>query len=579
MFCFLVVFAFCKVELDVSFYKNLIDSVPGQYKRYWEWFFAFSQVPRQSWNHKYAAPQIRKWLLEMGLPESSITIDGAPNVLARIPASPGLENSPSVCLQAHMDVALHYTAEKLPYKVNLVNDWFIANESLLGADDGVGTAWQLLTAEERDEFKHGPIELLFTSDEEVGLVGMDYLPGPENLTHGLRSKSIINIDFFDSDKMAISSAGSIRFELNGKRNVSKVSKDTHKRIDFSVLNMIGGHSGMNMINGRPTPHDWCSRMLAELIENDISFRIGYFITGDSYNVLPVNGKVSIAVSKDNANKAESIISATFANLQLQYAALQLSQATYQIKSQEIEEDYVSLNEEDSVQLVDSVINMFHGVLYYVVDAIYTSQNVARVVFNATEEKMSFHVMPRTHIKGHLDYLRRRMSSFSRVFLFNKPIEHSNNDPWVGNQKANVFTKFREGYKHISGEEIKPVVFHAGIEAGKFQTRGYTDADVINFGADTINAHTIGEGVKVSTTNTKTDVLREFLKLFGDPTYQPQKPTPTSTHQPKNENSLVTILSVICISLTIIIVIIGFSYFSLKRQYSQINEGSNAMLLG
>ena len=150
--------------------------------------------------------------------------------------------------------------------------------------------------------------------------------------------------------------------------------------------------------------------------------------------------------------------------------------------------------------------MFHGILYFVDDAIYTSQNVAKIIFNVEEDGRgltTFKVMPRTHIKGHLDYVRQKMRSFMRVFNFTGYLEEASSDPWFGNQEADIFKTFRESYEIITGSEIKPVVFHAGVEAGKFATRGYTDAEVINFGADTLNAHTIGESVRNSTTNTKT----------------------------------------------------------------------------
>ena len=510
-----------KAKLNVTYYQHLIDTVPDKYKRYWEWFFAFSQIPRQSHNHKYAPPAVVKWLKELGIPESSITIDEGPNVLARIPASPGYESSPTVCIQAHMDVAMHNKAEDVPYRVNLVNDWFVANETLLGADDGVGIAWMFLTCEERDEFKHGPIELLFTADEEVGLLGMNYLPGPENATHGLKAKSIINIDFFDSDKMAVASAGSIRFRITGKRDVSAV-KDGYTRIDFSIKDMIGGHSGMNMINGRPTPQDWIARCLETVIENKTEIRIGNYESGDAGNVLPVNGQISLAVKSEDATKVKNMITEHYNLLKEQYTFLNLNKSTFEIKDTPITEDFLTLSAEDSIKFVDSIFSMFHGIIYYVDKAIYTSQNVAKIVFKVEngEGSTMFNVMPRTHIKGHLLYMRQKMQSFMRTFNFTEIVEESSSDPWFGNQEANIFKTFRESYKMIVGSEIEPVVFHAGIEAGRFAVRGYTDADVINFGADTVNAHTIGESVKVSTTNTKTDVLRLFLQKFADKNFKP-----------------------------------------------------------
>lgn len=504
-----------KANLNVSYYNHLWSSVPGKYKRYWEWFFAYSQVPRQSRHHDLITKATVDWLVEVGIPRESITIDEGPNVLARIPASKGLEDKPTICVQGHMDVALHNKAEDVPYRVivNKINgkNWFTANETLLGADDGFATALMLLIAEQRDDFQHGPIELLFTSDEEIGLVGMNFLPGPENKTHGLRANSIVNIDFFDANKMAIGTAGSIRFELRGNRSL--IDSPIKQTLKIMLTDMIGGHSGINMINGRITPQEYYMRFLGVLDNNKIEYYIQSYTSGDAANVLPSHGEMVIFVKPEDVEKAIKLITDEHKNIEAEYPN-NLGKSTLNFEKNTVTSGKC-LSKEDTQKFMDAVLALHHGIVYFVDTTIYTSQNIARIdlVPDGNSANVTIHIMPRTHIQRHLDFMRLKMKSFARTHGIAEIIEHSTSNPWFGDENSTLYKAFTESYKHINEADIQPVLFHAGTEAGRFAVRGYTNASVINFGSDIINAHTVGESIKISTTNKQVDVFFECLQRF------------------------------------------------------------------
>ncbi|EAY23499.1 Clan MH, family M20, peptidase T-like metallopeptidase [Trichomonas vaginalis G3] len=508
-----------KANLNVSFYNHLWSAVPKQYQRYWEWFFAYSQVPRQSRHHDLITDATVKWLEEVGIPKKDITIDDGPNVLARIPATKGYENIDTLCVQGHMDVALHASAEDVPYrvKVNEINgeNWFTATETLLGADDGFATALMLLIAEKRDEFVHGPLELLFTSDEEIGLVGMNFLPGPENTTHGLRANSIVNIDFFDSDKMASGTAGSIRFELRG--HYENQQKSDGQYFSIKIENMLGGHSGMNMINGRITPQEYFIRGLTKLQQEGYDYYVVNYTSGDAANVLPNHGKITLLLeaSKEGLKKPEDVITEEYKLIEQEYPG-KTGQLNFSFNSHKNQETLKCLSKESSQKFIDSIFALHHGIVYFSDTQIYTSENIARIDLVQGENiaNTTYHIMPRTHIKRHLDYMRMKMASFKRVHGIDAIIEHLTSEPWFYNKDSKLVKEFMAAYENVNRHPIKPVLFHAGTEAGRFAVRGYINASVINIGSDIINAHTVGESIKIETSNKQVDAFFQFMSRFA-----------------------------------------------------------------
>ncbi|NQU31876.1 MAG: M20/M25/M40 family metallo-hydrolase, partial [Bacteroidetes bacterium] len=170
----------------------------------WQYFKEVLEIPRPSKKEE----KIISYLLKFGNEQNLETIqDEIGNVLIRKPATPGMENRKSVVLQSHIDMVCEKNSDKVhdfdndPIESVIDRDWVTANGTTLGADDGIGIAAQLAILASKD-IEHGPIECLFTIDEETGLTGAFGLkPG------FLQSDILLNLDSEDEGQLFIGCAG------------------------------------------------------------------------------------------------------------------------------------------------------------------------------------------------------------------------------------------------------------------------------------------------------------------------------------------------------------------------------------
>lgn len=195
--------------------QKIMSQLPEQYSTIFKEFILLTQIPHGSYNHEHIETYLKGWAEAHGFP---VVVDETNNVLISVPASKGLENAPGVCLQGHTDMVCVKSPEsahdfkKDPLVLRIENGWLMATNTTLGADDGIGLALAMAAVQD-DKIQHGPIELLFTSDEEVGLLGA------AALKKCLKSKYLINIDSEDFGDICVSCAGG--FTVNATRVFQK----------------------------------------------------------------------------------------------------------------------------------------------------------------------------------------------------------------------------------------------------------------------------------------------------------------------------------------------------------------------
>ena len=325
--------------------------------------------------------------------------------------------------------------------------------------------------------------------------------------------------------------------------------------------MLGGHSGINIINGRPVPDDWASVIFHDILDNKITFHLKQINSGTSFNIIPTLGEYSILVSISDISKTKLIINNSFYSLRKTYEFLNLHYSTLSIIEKDSLINYSCFSYNDTIQLISSLLDSFHGIQYLVDGSVYRSQNRARTIFNGTSGFISIQFMTRTHLMSDFILIRRKYKVFANIHNFDRVREENYDYPWFCNETSTLFLTYIDSYKDIVGEKPKRVPFHAVIEASKFVERGYLDVNVMNFGADILNAHTVGESIKVDSTNSKTDVIRYFLQKFSDPNFIPKTKTATKGLTISNKiNSYLTTWEIALISsnlILILIIIIGF----------------------
>ncbi|MCX6276495.1 MAG: M20/M25/M40 family metallo-hydrolase, partial [Bacteroidetes bacterium] len=210
-----------------------------QPERLWRFFLEICKIPRPSKKEEKIAAYIREFAHKHKL---ECILDNAGNVLVRKPASPGYENRPGVILQSHLDMVCEKNSDTIhdfdrdPVTPWIDDNWIKAKGTTLGADDGIGIAAALAILES-DDIQHGPLEALFTMDEETGLTGAFALKPDQ-----LRGRILLNLDSEDEGQIFIGCAG-------GKDTVATMPMETeaapenHIAFKASLTGLKGGHSG------------------------------------------------------------------------------------------------------------------------------------------------------------------------------------------------------------------------------------------------------------------------------------------------------------------------------------------------
>ncbi|MEO1370246.1 MAG: M20/M25/M40 family metallo-hydrolase, partial [Acidobacteriota bacterium] len=210
--------------------------------------------------------------------------DAAGNVLIRVPASPGRSGAPTVVLQAHLDMVceknsdVEHDFDRDPIAVRMDGDWVKAAGTTLGADNGMGVALAMAAAVD-PAFVHGPLELLFTLDEETGLNGAQALDG--SMVSG---RLMVNLDAEEDNTIYIGCAGAAG--VAGRLPLRRVMARGGQRFTLSLRGLAGGHSGVEINTGRGNALKLLSRTLVTALESGLDFRLIHLRGGDKPNAIP-----------------------------------------------------------------------------------------------------------------------------------------------------------------------------------------------------------------------------------------------------------------------------------------------------
>ena len=262
----------------------------------WQHFYELTQVPRKSKNEGKATALVADFGRSLGL---ETVVDGVGNVIIRKPATIGMDGSPGVVLQAHLDMVAQQAPDSTadmdtdPIQAYVEGGWVRADGTTLGADDGIGVAIIMAVLEAADVV-HGPLEALFTVDEEEDFTGIDNL-GPDALT----GRVYINVDSELEGQFIISSAG----------GVYVLARDTYGEATappgmagflLTVDGLIGGHSGLDIDKGRGSAHQIMARLLVEAPAT-FDVRVAEVVGGDQRNAIPRKTTTLIALPPDQAD--------------------------------------------------------------------------------------------------------------------------------------------------------------------------------------------------------------------------------------------------------------------------------------
>jgi len=453
----------------------------------WRNFAKVCSVPHPS----HHLEQITKLVVDFGKSLGLETLtDKAGNVLIRKPATPGMEDRKVIVLQAHLDMvpqknnSVKHDFEKDPIKTIVDGEWLRADQTTLGADNGIGVA-SIMAVLESKNLKHGPIVALFTTDEETGMYGAFGLQ-PD----WIKGDILLNLDSEDEGELFIGCAGGLDASINWKFKPLPTAPDDIA-LKVTVSGLKGGHSGLDIILGRANANKLLFRFLKEAISSDEA-RLSEVEGGNMRNAIPREGWAIITIPEESKKD--------IVNLAKEYEAL------FNEEYKDIENKItISVEEVDTPdniipeQIQDDFINAVTGCPNGVFRMIPTIPNIVETSMNlsiikANTEKIEVHCLLRSSVDSKKEELASMVESI--FTLAGAKVEFSGGySGWNPNTNSPILHAMKETYQKEFNKEPKVQVVHAGLECGII---GATEPnlDMISFGPTIRHPHSPDEKVNI-----------------------------------------------------------------------------------
>jgi dipeptidase D len=470
----------------------------------WKYFDDILKIPRPSKKEEKIREFLIKFAIENKLQHKT---DKAGNLLISKDGTTGYENRKTVVLQSHLDMVCEknndvvHDFEKDEITALIEGEWVTANGTTLGADDGIGIASQMAILAS-DSIEHGPLECLFTVDEETGLTGAMALDS--NFFEG---KILLNLDSEDEGELFIGCAGGIDTIAEFKYK-TRIFPSAHIAAKISVEGLKGGHSGDEI---HKSPGGNSNKILNRFLWNagkKFAVRLSEFNGGNLRNAIPREAFAIIAVPSDNWMKLRDYFSNFSAIIKEELSA---TEPDVKLKLEKHEAPEIVLSRKSQSKLLSSLYACPHGVIKWsdeVEDMVETSTNLASVKFKEPNR-----IIVTTSQRSSIESAKQDIAD--RVFAIfeslGAKVRHTDGYPgWSPDQNSEILKITESGYTTLFNE--KPVVraIHAGLECGLFLDK-YPDLDMISFGPTIKRAHSPDEKINIPSTDKYWKLLLEVLK--------------------------------------------------------------------
>lgn len=470
-------------------------------KLVFDYFKEISSIPRGSGNEKQISDYLKEFAEKLNL---EVIQDDALNIIIKKPASKGYENAPTVIIQGHMDMVCEKNNNKVHdftkdgLELIVKDDYIYANETTLGADDGIAVAYAMAILAD-DSIKHPNLEILLTTDEETGMTGAMAVS-----KDNIKGKILLNIDTEDEGYLLVSCAGGIR-----TKSIIKLEKEPLKSnvslFEISIKGLKGGHSGCDIEKERGNANKILGRVLKGISEN-LSFDLIEIGGGSKNNAIPRESHAIIATNEVCKLK-ESILIFN----EIMKNELKVSDSLVSVNVNEYNKEpklkISDKRKKDIINLLFLYPNGINSMSTNIDNLVESSTNLG--IIKMTDDYIEFDSAVRSSTRSRLDDIVSKIELLTN--LCNAQFEK--NDPypaWEYKQESKVREICKSVYKEMYGEDIKVYAIHAGVECGLFEER-IGDLDMVSFGPDIIDAHTPNEHLSISSTERVYEYLLKVLE--------------------------------------------------------------------
>lgn len=490
-----------------------------------EYFRKICAVPHDSGHEQKLAREMAEWLKEV---DGVSTIDDAGNLTCDISAAAGFENAPLLALQGHMDMVCavregsdwdplrdHVVMQTKPDPVTGRMLMSSDGNSSLGADCGLGDAgifWALKTAEKR-----GPVRVLMTVQEEIGLVGVNRIDASalDDI------KFLINVDGFAGGVFIGGSAGGRREDYSRQIHAVRETETdaaTHKRCILKLPGFRGGHSGYDINRGRANPIRLTGLLLSELDERGVDFDIAAFNGGLKHNVIPSWCEADIVVADKDIPLLRECADALVSLIKEKYSETD-SEGEFSMHIYERNEDggqlpELVLSRGDRDAIIKFITSLHTGVYKYMEELpehVDTSCNLGKIICDAADEQRGMHVLlfERSSRKEWHDELLQFHAEAAEITGF-RLSDLEEYMPWTFDHENSLMSAAAEEYERITGRKAEKSAVHVGLEPSVLGAKR-PGMQMVNIGADILDPHTIHERVYLDSVGPFALTLRALIE--------------------------------------------------------------------
>lgn len=466
-------------------------------------FKEINNVPRPSKREEQIIAFLKAFGEGLGLP---VTVDETGNVKITKPATPGYENRKTVILQSHMDMVCEknkdvtFDFDHDAIQTYVDGEWMKAKGTTLGADDGIGVAMEMAILKSND-IEHGPLECVFTRDEETGLTGAFGMKG--DFMHG---DYLINLDSEDEGQIFVSCAGGVRTTATYPFPTEAVPAG-YLTFALAIKGLTGGHSGDDINKKRCNANKQLVRFLVNQMEAT-DLRLVDIQSGGLHNAIPREGHAVIAVPASYKEQLRIALNTFHADLEEEYCE---TEKTIQVILETHEPAATVAMEPAAMRKMLLSLHAVHNGVFAMSQEIEwlveTSSNLASIRLEGD------HVTVTTSQRSSVASACQNMASVVRAAFElggAKVVTNEGYPGWKFNPNSHILKIATESYKRLFGKEPKILAIHAGLECGLFSEK-YPKLDMISFGPTLRGVHSPDERLLIPTVDMVWRHLLDTLK--------------------------------------------------------------------
>ena len=470
----------------------------------WKYFYEITQVPRPSKKEGKIIAYLEAFAKKHNL---NIKKDQVGNILMSKPATPGMENRQTVILQSHMDMVCEknndtqHDFDNDPIETIVDGEWLRANGTTMGADNGIGMAAELALLAS-DDIEHGPIECLFTIDEETGLTGA------KAIQEGFMAGHILlNLDSEDEGQIFMGCAGGKDTQALFHYQPQEALADRlYFRID--VVGLKGGHSGGDIHKGLGNANKILFRFLYLLKKKGYDFTLCAVDGGNLRNAIAREAHAIIGLQPDDKENVRVLLNHFTADIENELKHVD-KDVRMVMESTDQPESYI--DQPTAEKIINAMMACPHGVIgmsHDIEGLVETSTNLASI-----KMKEGNTILVGTSQRSSIESCKEMVANqvAATFLLAGAQVSHGDGYPgWAPNPDSAILKIAQTTYEKLFHKQPEIMAIHAGLECGLFLEK-YPYLDMISFGPTLRDVHSPNERIEIKTVGMWWSHLLELLK--------------------------------------------------------------------